>query len=547
MPLDSFRVIFLHGDPELPQQWRERLDEWQRQGGVLLQTADFALDYRGDRIETPGFTHYQAGVLAALRDHGVRPPIQVVDDNGLPEPSVEPVLLQTRDGSQFYVLAAVDWSIEGSQAFGDLGTHAFGENVELTGNFARGVPFSVTAGTTHYQVWAETRIEEPFAVQATVDGTRGVPLVLAREARSELRADRGAGGTRWVAGPAFMLDAGEHVLRVDVPAPSVVRRARIVDEALVRPRLVCRQPGVKEVYDVFNDRLLARDGDGWQLPLRASYGEIYSLITEELGLVEVEPRLLVTQADRRVQAMLRIRRADGTLSECRHAFNIRVRDGEGREIEGLRHKASIKGWGVETLYAAAEDPPLPWTVEVKDLTSGRTGTARLSHPSPEPFEALAPRPDLVLRAEPLPALEADVHIVPFRVKITNNGRRAVQGRVRVELPAELLLEGTQHVDARVAAGTTTTVEWVAVLGRRQAVHYRDEPPRVWTRHRGGGNAAGTVRRCLCPRMGEDAAVGHQYQGGPDYCDRAERPVAPAEGKIGVGASGQLGHPGTAAA
>ena len=502
MPLDSFRVIFLYGERKLPKRWQERLDEWQKKGGKLLFADDFRLQYgeaesetpgftqstdvssirvrEGDRIETPGFTRFQSGVLAKLREHGVVPPIQVVDDNGLPEASVEPVLLQTRDQSQFYVLAAVDWSLEYSQAFGDLPKHPFREKIELNGNFAQGQTFSVTGKAEKYQLWAETHVREPFAARVTVDGKPGLPLVLSRKARSELRAERGVGTTRWIAGPAFSLNSGKHVLKIEPQrGRPAIRRIWIVDDLLVRPKLVCNLPGVKEVYDVFNDRMLVRVDDGWRLPLRASYGEIYALITEALGPVEVEPRLLAGKTDRRIQLKIRIRRADGALSQCRHALNIRIRDGKGKVIEGLFRKASVRGWRVVTLYVAGQDPPLPWTVEVKDLSSGRTGRATVSRASAKPFKQLAPKADLVLRTEATPALEADVNIVPFRITVTNNGKKAVSGRVKTEIPADLLLEGKQDVDIRIAAGKTRKIEWVAVLGRKQAVRLREHPPRVW--------------------------------------------------------------------
>ena len=40
----------------------------------------------GERVGSPGFTAYQQKVLALLKEHNVVPPMQVVDDNGLPEP-----------------------------------------------------------------------------------------------------------------------------------------------------------------------------------------------------------------------------------------------------------------------------------------------------------------------------------------------------------------------------------------------------------------------------------------------------------------------------
>ena len=485
-PLDPFRVILLSGARELPTAWRERVEEWVKNGGKLLYADDFGFEYHGDRIESPGFTAYQAKVFERLRELGVVPPVQVVDDNGLPEPAVEPVLLETKDRSQQYLLAAPDWALDHSQAFGDLGSHQFTEKVDIAGDLAAGAAFEVTGKAPLYQLWAEVRIEEPFKARVTVDGKPGEVLVDYREYPSVLWAERGVGQTRWVAGPAFRLEGGEHVLKIEPQeGRSKIRRVWLVDDQLLRPRLLCSLPGVKAIYDVLNDRLLDRSGKGWRMPLRASYGEIYGLITEDLGSVEIEPRLVSAELDRRLQLRISVRQADGSLSRCRHALNIRVRDGQGREIEGMFQKASVRGWKVVTLYPAHEDPPLPWTIEVKDLTSGRTGSAKVTTVARELFAEAGPQEPVVLRAEATPSLEGDIHLVPLCVTVENHQNEALKGRLKLEVSADLLIDAKPRLDIEVPPHTTRTFEWPLVLGRKQAIQLMDRPPRAWLTTEGG--------------------------------------------------------------
>jgi len=479
-PLDSFRVLIISGGEELPGDWHERVEAWKQKGGHVLHADDFQFEYQGDRIETPGFSAYQAKVLGRLRGFGVVPPIQVVDDNGLPEPTVEPVLLETHDCTQQYLLAAPDWTLDHSQAFGDLESHAFVEKVELAADLKEGARFKVSGKSELYQTWAEVQVVDDFKARVTVDGKPGEMIVEYRRYPSVLRAERGKGKTRWVAGPPFKLTEGEHVLRIESQGgQSKVQRVLLVDDQLVRPLLVSGRPEVKEVYDVLNDRLLERSGLGWRLPLRASYGEIYGLITEDLGPIEVEPRLVLDEMDRRLQLRIRILRADGSTSECRHALNIRVRDARGNEIDGMFTKASVRGWKVVTLYPAHDDPPLPWGIEVKDLVSGRVGKARISAGGQDAFESIEPQAPVVFRAESTPSLEGDIHLVPFRVTTENHQDKALKGQLKLEASVSLLLEGEPELDIQVPPQSVRTHEWQLALGREQAIQLMDRPPRVW--------------------------------------------------------------------
>ena len=479
-PLDSFRVLIISGGRELPGDWKERVEAWKRKGGHVLHADDFKFEYQGDRIETPGFSAYQVRVLGKLRELGVVPPIQVVDDNGLPEPVVEPVLLETHDGTQQYLFVAPDWALDHSQAFGDLASHAFAEKIELAKGLSEGAKFNVSGKAELYQTWAEVQVADGFKARVTVDGKPGEMIVEYRPYPSVLWTERGTGKTRWVAGPAFKLSEGEHVMKIEAQeGQSKILRVRLLDDQLLRPLLVSNQPGVKEVYDVFNDRLLSRSGPGWRLPLRASYGEIYGLVTEDLGPIEVEPRLVLDEMDRRLQLQIRILRADGSASECRHALNIRVRDAQGNEIDGMFQKASVRGWKVVTLYPAHGDPPLPWDIEVKDLASGRVGKARVTEGGQELFESTEMQMPIVFRAEPTPSLEGDIHLVPFRVTVGNHREEGLKGQLKLEVSAGLLIDGKLELDIEVPPQSVRTREWTLVLGREQAIQLMDRPPRVW--------------------------------------------------------------------
>ena len=489
MPLETFKVIFLIGAKDLPETWKERLDAWKAKGGRLLNAKDFPFKYEGDRIETPGFSDYQAKLLRTLADAGVRPQYQIVDDNGLPEPSVEPVLLRTRDGSQSYVLAATDWSIRHSQSQGDLADHEFKKHVFLNGDFSRGVSFNLSGDAEKYQVWVQADVKRPFAADLTIDGKQGLQLAMNRKDGVAIRSERGTGKLRWIAGPRFMLTAGKHTLAIRVKEGQTdIRQVRIVDDLLIQPRLVLTGD-VMAVYDVFNDRLLSKAGVGvtalagssWPLTLRASYGEIFSLITEDLGNLKVEPRLIRSETDRRLQVKIDVLRSDDSYSECRHSMNIRVLDAESKIIAGLFEKTSIKGWAVATLYAAQQDSKLPWTVEVKDLTSGRAARAMVTEETSEPFRSHKAVTPLVFEALPTPWLEGDIHIVPFRARIRNNSDTELTANIKAEFASAILLRGGPEQNITVPADGEKTIEWQTVLGRKQAIELMDHPARVWLR------------------------------------------------------------------
>ncbi len=494
MPLERFKVIVRCVNGDLPASWQTRLAAWQKNGGVLLDAHDFPYAYQkmkpsvkvdqftftsegGERVGSPGFTAYQQKVLAVLRARGVTPPLQAVDDNGLPEPALYPVWTRTEDGSQSYIVAVSDWDHWTSQAFGSAEAHATPGQVALP---AAGGPFTVTGAARRFRLWAEIKLDGSFSARVTVDDKGGVPFPLENDApNTVLWAERGAGGTRWVAGPAYDLAPGAHTLTIAAPTGGTITRVLLTDDGLICPTLKVALPGVKAVYDVYHDRQLTRAGDGWALPMGLSACTVLGLVTEELGDVQVEPRLLQHDTDRVLQVQVRVRRRDGTPSDCRHAVNITVTDAAGKEIAGLQRKGAVRGWQVFQLFPAVEDPPLPWTVEVRDLTSGLRATARVTGAAPEAFPALTPVPPLDFTTEPLPPLEGDLHLLPFRVTVRNHGAAPLTGTARIELPAEVLLDTQREQAVSVPAGGAVTLTWPAVLGRKQAIALQDTPPRVW--------------------------------------------------------------------
>ena len=189
--------------------------------------------------------------------------------------------------------------------------------------------------------------------------------------------------------------------------------------------------------------------------------------------------MLQSDSGRVLQVKVQVRRRDGTLSDCRHAVNITVKDADGKEIAGLQGKGAVRGWQVFQLFPALEDPPLPWTVELLDLTSGVRASARITGSAAQPFDAFSPLQPLEFFPEPLPPMEADVHLLPFRVTLRNHGATSINGHVRIELPATVLLDGQAVQQVTVPASGSVTLSWLAVLGRKQAIALQDAPPRVW--------------------------------------------------------------------
>ena len=344
MPLDHFKVIVRCGTADLPAAWQTRLAEWQKHGGVLLEAKDFPYSYQkvkpsvkvdqftftaegGERVGSPGFTAYQQKVLALLREHNITPPMQVVDDNGLPETALYPVLTRTADNSQSYIVALSDWDHWCSQAFGTAEAHAGAGQLTLP---ATGGKFTITGAPRRFRLWTEIKLTGPFTARVTIDDTGGVPFPMETDAPNNvLWAERGAGATRWVAGPMFDLKPGEHTLAITSPGGGAITRMLLTDDGLICPTLKLALPGVKAVYDVYHDRRLTRTDDGWQLPMGLSDCTVLGLLTEELGEVQLEPRLLQNAGGRELQVKVQVRQRDGALSTCRHAVNITVKDGNG--------------------------------------------------------------------------------------------------------------------------------------------------------------------------------------------------------------------------
>ncbi len=361
-----------------------------------------------------------------------------------------------------------------------------------------------------FRLWAQIKLTGPFTARVTIDDKGGVPFPMETDApNSLLWAERGTGETRWVAGPMFDLLPGEHTLAISNPAGGTITRVLLTDDGLICPTLKLALPGVKAVYDVYHDRQLTRAKDGWLLPMGLSDITVLGLVTEELGELQLEPRLLQSDSGRLLMVKVQLRRRDGALSDCRHAVNITVKDANGKEIAGLQSKGAVRGWQVFRLFPALEDPELPWTVEVQDLTSGLRASARLTGTAAQPFDALSPLPPLEFVPEPLPPMEADVHLLPFRATLRNHGAAPLNGHVKIELPAEVLLDAPAEQQVSVPAGGSVTLTWPAVLGRKQAGALQDAPPRVWLDAGRWSHAGAGIRRRVDSPLGDGSAAGDQ--------------------------------------
>jgi len=65
------------------------------------------------------------------------------------------------------------------------------------------------------------------------------------------------------------------------------------------------------------------------------------------------------------------------------------------------------------------------------------------------------------------------------VTLRNHGATPLNGRVRVELPASVLLDVPDEQKVNVPAGGAVTLTWPTVVGRKQAIALQDAPPRAW--------------------------------------------------------------------
>ncbi len=495
MSLSSFKVIFRCGNGNLPANWQKRIDDWQKNGGIYLNSTEYPFTYRGggskikideftftsgtsERIGSPGFTEYQTKIFDLLKKNGVLPPFQVVDDNGLPELALYPVLMHTEDNTQEYITAISDWDHWTSQAFDK--TIDISEKIDITKGWNDGAKFNSRNTVERYRLWVEVKLTGSFSAKVTIDGEGGTPFPMENDpANNHLWAERGTGQTRWIAGPEFILKQGEHILVISNQNGGSVTRAILTNKLNISPTLKVASTNVKQVYDVYHDRILTKKIDGWTLPMGLSECTVLSLITEELGDIKLEPRLLKSDTDQMLQLKVQIGLRDDTLSKCRHAINILLKDAKGMEIPTLRTKASINGWGVVMLFPGVNAPDLPWTIEVKDLTSGKMANALITAESKNEFTSLSPIPSFDFYTEPLLPMEGDIHIMPFKVTIRNNVATTLQGKIKIELPENSLIDSKPEIPITLSANTAATLSWTAIIGRNQAINLQDSPPRVW--------------------------------------------------------------------
>ena len=482
LDLSKFKVIFRIGKGELPPLWRDKMGAWQKAGGVLLDPPTVNIPRYGgrevevekgvkvwvasdvDRITSTQFSDYQSKVLALLAEHGVRPPVQVLDDTGMPAPTVEPALLETHDRTQNYLLAVGDSDIQGAQAFGSLDTRAFKEKFDLSADLYEGAKFKTAGGAAakSYRIWMLTSADKPFETRFTVDGKLGVPF-RDYERLDWLRTERGAGKQRWIAGPGVKLSEGEHTLKLEHrDAVKNVTRVLVVDEPVFEPIIkadVIGKNTVKAVYDVYNDRMLERVGDPkaglYRAPMRQSDGHLYSLVTEDLAPIKLTARLEQGPSDSVLRVRVEMTKKDGTPSECRHSVMIEAVDASGKIVSGVIAKTSVLGWRVASMFPAVDDKPLTWKIRIKDLTTGATAETSVAAMEANTNWALSePLTPIELKAgvvDPMP-LEGQIHLVPVRATLVNNSDKPIEGKLKLEVPAEFLLEGGVEQAVRVEAG-----------------------------------------------------------------------------------------------
>ncbi|MCX5658897.1 MAG: hypothetical protein NTW19_04150 [Planctomycetota bacterium] len=506
LDLGSFKVIYRLGPGTLPPMWQAKLDAWQKAGGLLTDPPDLGIEGYGgkqvdaevgiqhwvgsdqSRLASASFAQYQAKVLALLAEHGVRPVAQLLDDAGLPAPAVESVLLETHDKTQYYLLAVGDSDIQSSQALGSLGEGSRATKTASPDTFYDGAEFTTQRPGVH-RLWLQFNADKPFDTHVTVDGQPPLPF-RTFEKLDWFRTERGLGQPRWVAGPAFNLAAGPHKLRIEHrDAARRVQHAVLLDQPLIEPTLRLGGgvgPTVKAAREIYDDLPLKPTPDGgYRLPVRQSQGSLVSLITEDLGRPRLEPRLVRSETDRVLQVRVEIPQKDGSLSRCRHSATLQAFDAKGQAIPGFAAKTSVLGWRVVPLFPAAGDPPPPWTIRLKDLTSGATAEASVATDAPEksakPWDRAEEGPAIELRTDDeTMSLDGQIHLVPLRVTVVNNRDAAVEGKLSLALPEKLLLEGGLEKPVRVEGHKSATVTWPLVLGRdmAKALGLMQNPPRA---------------------------------------------------------------------
>ena len=249
-------------------------------------------------------------------------------------------------------------------------------------------------------------------------------------------------------------------------------------------------PGLKAVYDVYEERSVPLLDGAFGFALKPGAGTVFSLLTEKLGSVELSPEVRSFGPGAPLRLLLAVQRSGGGLSECEHAFNLRVFTSSGEEIPALRQRVSVKGEGVLRVFPSWADPEGEWRIVAHDLTSGlkgetsvrmeRNGNAPPLSPS-EWFEES--RPDIHLSIRPLPELNGLINLVDLTVAARNSSARDLQLKVRLRIPEKCILSGEPEQLVDLAGDSATgEVTWKLGISREDAIgfYYSRKSPNFLT-------------------------------------------------------------------
>jgi hypothetical protein len=173
------------------------------------------------------------------------------------------------------------------------------------------------------------------------------------------------------------------------------------------------------------------------------------------------------------------RQAGGAAIADAHTFQVSAKGPDGNVIPGFAEWETGPGHVVIKLPVAVTEPDGVWSIEVRDMTDGAVGQAKiekLKGYQPDkagvPTEALAaalgvkPVP-YVLEMESVPRLEGDVIVATVRGELRSAVEGEQEGIVTLGIPAEFVLAGTNRMPLRVKGGQATPFEAAFCMHRDQ--------------------------------------------------------------------------------
>ena len=280
-----------------------------------------------------------------------------------------------------------------------------------------------------------------------------------------------------------------------------------------RGRIRVKLPGVASVYDVYRERRVPLADGGFPFEFEPGEGSVFSLLTEQTALdLAAETKEFGPGAPLRLR--LAVKRADGTLSACEHAFNLHVLDATGKEIEGLHQRVSVRGSRIIELFPSWPDPDGEWRIVAHDLTTGAKAETRVRKrnaappPPAEPTDAFQPpAPDVRVTLKPLPELSGQANFVTLELALESPSKRPAALRVALRAPDHCLLEGEREQTVRLTAeAPAARIAWTLFIRREDAVgfYYSDKPSGFLTdrwrpevrRYRGAGPVPALELRAL---------------------------------------------------